>query len=847
MSRVISLTILLSLLSSPFVLSDTDSDGDLIPNESDNCTEIANASQTNSDDDQFGDACDDDDDNDGLSDALETQLGTDPTDFSDRLNDTDNDGSSNLAELLLGSDPNDETSTPDSIESKDFNITDDLDSVIHFTGIKGTQEVNGNTFSIPAPFEHDLAGSVITQADLAVRPLNSSVLYLESFAFAIEDQLEFFVNGNPVNINISGHFGELVSLPIPAGISIVSIRYNEPTEARDSLVMGDILYEEDSDEDGHSNSRDNCPNTSNPDQLDTDKDNIGDLCDDDADDDGLTNQLESDLGSDYLNPDDYDMDSDSDGVSNLIEVLLQSDPMSAASTPETKDNLDVKFGSTAQSFLMVSQGGVLITKENDVDFFLPSYELEEDYSSNPSANGRFVFATNFTETQIINLLIAIETAPDTVAITELSIDGETLLPTYDPSVTAVSIAGGPRLISVSFSYELVDGETPPYLTLERLVSGQDTEPYYDELDNLVAPLDTCPMVPSGLTDSDGDGLQDECDYDEADSDSDGVPDAGDNCPTVYNPLQESLFYDIVFLGDACNPDDDVDGIPDEVEDQLEYRDPKGGDLQLHENGFLIHIVDIDTDGDGANDVYEINTGTDPFTADNFDTISLADYVPLGDIEYTYRARVSLSPPQYNEDVTTTVSEDSPRVYKNTSYGLFGEGSHYYRIGKDGIYLKSLYRDYFIEGDLNFGVEEIDLLHLPFELQEGGTVAASGDSKCTHEHCLNHFVYMIDKGEMNFNGESREYITLVSSVFHRSMYYIYLKDIGLYGTHFMNLVDYEINSRVDVEAVAAALPDEEQTESVETEPSSGGGGGGAVNLFWLVLAFLSLLARRRSTV
>ena len=162
MSRVISLTILLSLLSSPFVLSDTDSDGDLIPNESDNCTEIANASQTNSDNDQFGDVCDDDDDNDGLSDALEAQLGTDPTDFSDRLNDTDNDGSSNLAELLLGSDPNDDASTPDSIESKDFNITDDLDSVIHFTGIKGTQEVDGNTFSIPATFEHDLAGSVIT-------------------------------------------------------------------------------------------------------------------------------------------------------------------------------------------------------------------------------------------------------------------------------------------------------------------------------------------------------------------------------------------------------------------------------------------------------------------------------------------------------------------------------------------------------------------------------------------------------------------------------------------------------------------------------------------------------------
>ncbi|MEC8524534.1 MAG: hypothetical protein VXZ24_09875, partial [Pseudomonadota bacterium] len=109
----------------------------------------------------------------------------------------------------------------------------------------------------------------------------------------------------------------------------------------------------------------------------------------------------------------------------------------------------------------------------------------------------------------------------------------------------------------------------------------------------------------------------------------------------------------------------------------------------------------------------------------------------------------------------------------------------------------------------------------------------------------HFIYMIDKGEMDFNGESREYITLVSSVFNRNIYYTYLKDIGLYGTHYMNLVDYKINSRVDVEAVAAAIPEEEQVEAVESEVSSGGGGsGGAVNIFWLLLASLSLLSRRR---
>jgi hypothetical protein len=437
----------------------------------------------------------------------------------------------------------------------------------------------------------------------------------------------------------------------------------------------------------------------------------------------------------------------------------------------------------------------------------------------------------------------IKTAPDTLAYTDLSIEGGTVLYPYDVSVNAALIANGPRLITISFSYtlETISERTPPHLTIKRLVSGQDTEPSYG--DNLIFPLDTCPMVRSDLTDSDGDGLQDECDYDEADSDEDGVPDGGDNCPTVDNPFQEALTDQYYFFGDACNPDDDFDGIPDEIEDLLDYRDSRGGDLERHEYGFLIHIIDTDTDGDGANDVYEINTGTDPFTFDTFETISLTDYVPLGDIKYTYRAHVTISPPEYNTDHEETISEESPGVYKETAYGLFGGGPHYYRIGKDGIYLKGY--DNWRNGD---GYEEIDLLHLPFELQEGGTVPSSGASKCSDEGCRPHFIYMIDKGEMFFDGEYREYVTLVSSTFGFDLYYIYLKDIGLYGTHYMNLVDYEITNRVDVAAIAAALPEPETPVEVEPQPtsesSSSGGGGGAVNLFWMLLTRVSLIYRRK---
>ena len=81
-----------------------DTDGDGIPDAVDNCPAIANNDQLNNDGDAQGDVCDDDDDNDGLTDVQEANFDGDPaynplTDTDPFNSDTDSDGISDYDEI----------------------------------------------------------------------------------------------------------------------------------------------------------------------------------------------------------------------------------------------------------------------------------------------------------------------------------------------------------------------------------------------------------------------------------------------------------------------------------------------------------------------------------------------------------------------------------------------------------------------------------------------------------------------------------------------------------------------------------------------------------------------------
>jgi hypothetical protein len=87
-----------------------DTDGDGVNDQDDNCPSEVNPGQENNDvadGDVKGDACDIDDDNDGITDQFETDNGLLPFDPTDADDDPDMDGLNNLEEAQEGTDPQD--------------------------------------------------------------------------------------------------------------------------------------------------------------------------------------------------------------------------------------------------------------------------------------------------------------------------------------------------------------------------------------------------------------------------------------------------------------------------------------------------------------------------------------------------------------------------------------------------------------------------------------------------------------------------------------------------------------------------------------------------------------------
>jgi hypothetical protein len=78
-------------------------------------------------------------------------------------------------------------------------------------------------------------------------------------------------------------------------------------------------FDVDADCDDVADGDDNCPNTANTNQLDTDNDGAGNVCDPDDDNDGQSDADEIACGSDPLNTSSKSLDTDGDNIPNCVD------------------------------------------------------------------------------------------------------------------------------------------------------------------------------------------------------------------------------------------------------------------------------------------------------------------------------------------------------------------------------------------------------------------------------------------------------------------------------------------------------------------------------------------------
>lgn len=189
------------------------------------------------------------------------------------------------------------------------------------------------------------------------------------------------------------------TLPANDPLNMATMRFATPagsTNAR-TIEADDIngiqsiygVFDPDFDDDGVFNPDDNCPNNANSDQADTDKDGSGDVCDADADDDGLSNAKEIVTGTDPLN-----QDTDGDGLSDGDEVLKYgSSPLVKDSDGDSvEDDIEIKNGTNP----IVNEGAVVVVI-NSVIFDEPNVfalcKTNKDCDTNMECLGQTCFAT----------------------------------------------------------------------------------------------------------------------------------------------------------------------------------------------------------------------------------------------------------------------------------------------------------------------------------------------------------------------------------------------------------------------------------------------------------------------
>lgn len=313
-----------------------DSDSDGLVDAFDNCPTEPNPEQLNSDNDAAGDACDDDDDNDGYLDAVEITAGSGPLDpFS--IPQTASECISDVTNILAFS----------STQGGSYELVMEPSTWVNAAACAVTR--GGYLAHIESAVEQDDIWSAVSSllalgrldAAATTAPDGGDAAYVWIGATDRATEGTWLWDGDGDAAGTAFWTGEGYYPAAGDGMAVVG-RYsnwggtlwypgelpNEPDDyqEQDAAAIGlsdwpvddmnpfgaasewndvsesntlfYLIEYDDNDADGFPDPRDNCPATSNADQVNTDGDAYGDICDDDDDNDGFSDSEEIARGSD---------------------------------------------------------------------------------------------------------------------------------------------------------------------------------------------------------------------------------------------------------------------------------------------------------------------------------------------------------------------------------------------------------------------------------------------------------------------------------------------------------------------------------------------------------------------
>jgi hypothetical protein len=347
------------------------------------------------------------------------------------------------------------------------------------------------------------------------------------------------------------------------GDGVLNVDDNCPTTANPD--------QSDSDSDGMGNACDNCPYVSNPDQTDGDNDGDGDACDvctsdpnNDADGDGIC------VASGYLPPKSGDndncpttantdqVDSDGDGIGDACEMAPTPTPGPGAG-PITM-GIDPEATCNSATTLGALESCVRVDVPNPVFDGVSDYTIDVYVAGDvdlPVAYDAWVTydkdKVHVVQESPTDPLVKMPGASD---LTNYDCSAGTcfgalyLMPPFDGiagSATLVRMGldiGAPGI--ATFSLLQIPGVVPAYTSCQDPPACEDRRAHpVTAASAILAINQDCPSTPPPI-----------------DSDSDGVPNASDNCLCLYNPVQADSDGD--GLGDACD-ESDGDSFSDAVE------------------------------------------------------------------------------------------------------------------------------------------------------------------------------------------------------------------------------------------------------------------------------------------